>query len=60
MKTLREAVGKAARAPEFVGAMQKVNSTVDYRDAPEFKKFFDADYARLSQAVKRIGKVEAK
>jgi tripartite-type tricarboxylate transporter receptor subunit TctC len=60
MKALREAVGKAAREPEFVAAMQKVNSTIDYRDAPEFKKFFDEDYARLAQAVKRIGKVEGK
>jgi tripartite-type tricarboxylate transporter receptor subunit TctC len=60
MKALREAVGKAARDPEFVSAMQKVNSTVEYRDAPEFRKFFDEDHARLAQAVKRIGKVEAK
>jgi hypothetical protein len=40
--------------------MQKVNSTIDYRDAPEFKKFFEQDYARLSEAVKRIGRVESK
>jgi tripartite-type tricarboxylate transporter receptor subunit TctC len=60
LKALREAVGKAAQDPEFVSAMQKVNSTIDYRDAPEFRKFFDADHARLAQAVKRIGRVEAK
>jgi tripartite-type tricarboxylate transporter receptor subunit TctC len=60
LKALRETVGKAARDPEFVAAMQKVNSTVDYRDTPEFRKFFDEDYARLSQAVKGIGKLEAK
>jgi tripartite-type tricarboxylate transporter receptor subunit TctC len=60
MKALREAVGKSAQDPEFVAAMKKVNSTVDYRDTPEFKKFFDEDHARLSQAVKRIGKVEVK
>ena len=60
MKALRETVGKAARDPEFVSAMQKVNSTIDYRDTPEFRKFFDEDHARLAQAVKRIGKVEAK
>ena len=60
MSALREAVGKAARDPQFTEAMQKVNSTIDYRDAPEFRKFFDQDHARLAAAVKRIGKVDAK
>jgi tripartite-type tricarboxylate transporter receptor subunit TctC len=60
MKALREIVGKAAQDPEFVAAMKKINSTVDYRDAPEFKKFFAADHARLAQAVQRIGKVQTK
>ena len=60
MKALRQAVGKSAQNAQFVTAMKNVNSTVDYRDTPEFKKFFDEDYARLSQAVKRIGKVEVK
>jgi tripartite-type tricarboxylate transporter receptor subunit TctC len=60
MRALRDAVGKAARDAQFVDAMQKVNSTIDYRDAPEFKKFFEQDYARLSEAVKRIGRVESK
>lgn len=59
-KSLREAVGKAAQSPQFVTAMKKVNSTVDYRDTPEFKQFFKADHERLAQAVKRIGKVESK
>lgn len=58
-KVLRQAIGRAATDPQFVDAMQKINSTIDYRDAPEFKKFFDEDHARLAEAVKRIGKVEA-
>jgi hypothetical protein len=29
----------------------------DYRDAPEFKPFFDTDYKRLAAAVKAIGKL---
>jgi tripartite-type tricarboxylate transporter receptor subunit TctC len=60
LKSLREIVAKAAQDPEFVGAMKKVNSTVDYRDTPQFKQFFEADYARLAQAVKGIGKVQTK
>ena len=59
-KVLREAVGKAARDPQFVEAMQKVNSTIDYRDTPEFRKFFEQDHARLAEAVKRIGKADGK
>lgn len=60
LKSLRGIVAKAARSPEFESAMQKVNSTIDYRDTPAFKEFFEADHARLAQAVKRIGKVETK
>jgi hypothetical protein len=29
----------------------------DYRDAPEFKKFFDADHRRMATAIKAIGKL---
>ena len=29
----------------------------DYRDAPEFKKFFDEDYKRMAAAIKSIGKL---
>jgi len=30
----------------------------DYRDAPEFKKFFDADYLRLAAVVKAMGRID--
>jgi tripartite-type tricarboxylate transporter receptor subunit TctC len=60
LKVLRSAISRAAKDPQFVDAMQKINSIIDYRDAPEFKKFFDDDHARLAEAVKRIGKVEVK
>jgi hypothetical protein len=29
----------------------------DYRDAPEFKRFFDADHKRMAAAIQRIGKL---
>jgi tripartite-type tricarboxylate transporter receptor subunit TctC len=60
MRVLRDAVGKAARDPQFIDAMQKVNSIIDYRDTPEFKTFFEQDHTRLAEAVKRIGRVESK
>lgn len=60
MKTLREAARKTAEDPEFKSAMAKVNSPVYYLDAPEFRKYWDADAKRLARLVKIVGKVEAK
>jgi tripartite-type tricarboxylate transporter receptor subunit TctC len=60
MKTLREAARKTAEDPEFRSAMAKVNSPVYYLDAPEFRKYWDADAKRLARLVKIVGKVETK
>jgi len=57
---LREAVREAANSPEFRGAMEKVSTPVAYLDAPEFKKYWEADAARLKVALEKIGKVEEK
>ncbi len=55
---LREVVRKSVADPAFQDAMTKVQVALDYRDAPEFKKFFDADYKRLGPVVKTIGRIE--
>ena len=55
---LREVVRKSVADPAFQDAMTKVQVALDYRDGPEFKKFFDADYKRLGPVVKSIGRVE--
>ena len=57
---LREAVRQAANSPEFKGAMDKVSTPVNYLDAPAFKKYWDADAARLKLALEKIGKVAEK
>jgi tripartite-type tricarboxylate transporter receptor subunit TctC len=57
---LREAVRQAANSAEFRGAMDKVSTPVSYLDAPEFKKYWNADAARLKVALEKIGKVEEK
>jgi tripartite-type tricarboxylate transporter receptor subunit TctC len=59
-RKLREAVRAAVKDEAFAGAMTKVGSPVTYLDAPEFKKFWDADAARLKVALQKIGKVEKK
>lgn len=54
---LRDLVRKAAADPAFKEALDKVQVVPDYRDTAEFKKFFDADYARMAKAVQKIGKL---
>jgi tripartite-type tricarboxylate transporter receptor subunit TctC len=56
---LRNAVRTAAKSADFTGAMEKVQTPVNYLDAPEFKKYWDRDAARLKGALEKIGKVEA-
>ena len=57
---LRASVREAANSAEFKAAMEKVSTPVAYLDAPEFKKYWDRDAARLKVALEKIGKVEEK
>ena len=57
---LREMIRKSVADPLFQEAMAKAQVVIDYRDAPEFKKFFDADHRRLAAAVKIIGRIDDK
>jgi tripartite-type tricarboxylate transporter receptor subunit TctC len=54
---MRELVRKAAADPLFRKSLDNVQVVPDYRDTPEFRKFFDADYKRLAAVVKKIGKL---
>jgi len=58
MKVLRDAVRKAVEDADFKNAMAKVNSPVQYLDAPEFAKYWMADAKRLAEVVKVVGRVE--
>jgi tripartite-type tricarboxylate transporter receptor subunit TctC len=60
MKVLREAARKAVADPDFKGQMEKINSPIVYMDAPEFRKYWEADAKRLAGLVKVVGKVEIK
>jgi tripartite-type tricarboxylate transporter receptor subunit TctC len=60
MKALRDAARRAVQDPEFKNAMAKVDSLVDYKDAPDFQKYWEADAKRLAALVELVGKVEAK
>jgi tripartite-type tricarboxylate transporter receptor subunit TctC len=60
VKVLRDAARRAVEDPDFKGMMAKVNSPVNYLDAPEFARFWMADARRLADAVKVVGKLEDK
>lgn len=57
---MRDMVRKAINDPAYRQAMQKANVDVDYRDTPEFVKFFREDHKRLGGAVHRIAAEEKK
>lgn len=57
IKVLRDATRQAVADPEFKSQMAKLNSPVQYLDAPEFAKYLDADAKRLAVVVKNVGKV---
>ena len=60
MKVLRDTVRRAVEDADFKTAMSRVNSPIQYMDAPEFAKYWDADAKRLAVAVKVVGKVDDK
>jgi tripartite-type tricarboxylate transporter receptor subunit TctC len=57
---LRAAVREAATSAEFKGVMEKVQTPVNYLDAPAFRTYWERDAARLKIALEKIGKVEEK
>jgi tripartite-type tricarboxylate transporter receptor subunit TctC len=54
---MRELIAKATADPSFKSTLEKVQVVPDYRDAPEFRKFFEADHQRMAAAIKSIGKL---
>jgi tripartite-type tricarboxylate transporter receptor subunit TctC len=55
---LREAAKATAADPRFVAAMAAVETPIQYLDAPELARFWEADAQKLSEAVRRVGKLE--
>jgi tripartite-type tricarboxylate transporter receptor subunit TctC len=55
---LRDAARAAANDPKVKEVLLTAGSPVQYLDMPEFQKYVDADAGKMSDVVKRIGKVE--
>jgi tripartite-type tricarboxylate transporter receptor subunit TctC len=60
LKVLRDTVRRAVDDADFKTAMARVNSPIQYMDAPAFAKYWDDDARRLAAVVKVVGKVDDK
>jgi tripartite-type tricarboxylate transporter receptor subunit TctC len=58
VKTLRDGIREAVQKPQFVNAMEKLMSPIQYKDQPEFAKFLEIDEKRSVEVVRAIGKVQ--
>lgn len=55
---LREASKAALKDPQFQQRFEAMQVQIQHMDAPEFDKFYQREAEVLSEAVRRIGKVE--
>ncbi len=55
---LRTVLKQAALSEQFKTSMTNLGQDVEYLDQPEFAKFWDADAARIEDAVREIGRVQ--
>jgi len=58
VQRLRGAAQKVATDPVVQQTITRAGSPVDYLDAPAFQTYWDQDAAVMTEAVRRIGKVE--
>src|SRR5438874_269245 len=54
---LREAARAVTSDQAFVTALAAVETPVQYLDAPEMQRFWEADARKLGEAVRRVGKL---
>ncbi|HEX2830068.1 MAG TPA: tripartite tricarboxylate transporter substrate binding protein [Burkholderiales bacterium] len=60
LKAMRDLIRRTMTDPLYRQAMEKASVEVDYRDTPDFMKFFQADYKRLGPSVEKLAKEEKK
>ena len=60
VKALRAAARQGVQDAGFKAVMAKLETPINYLDAPEFRTFWDRDAERLVRTVRRVGKVEDK
>jgi tripartite-type tricarboxylate transporter receptor subunit TctC len=55
---LRAAAKAAASDPKVNAVINGAGSPIQYLDAPEFKRYWDTDAAKMKDTVQKIGRVE--
>lgn len=58
VRKLRAASARVAVDPAVVQVIERAGSPLAYLDAPEFQTYWDADASTMTEAVRKIGKVE--
>jgi tripartite-type tricarboxylate transporter receptor subunit TctC len=58
VQRLRAAAAKVAADPVVVQTISKAGSPIEYLDAPAFQLYWDADAKVMTQAVRKIGKLD--
>jgi tripartite-type tricarboxylate transporter receptor subunit TctC len=58
IRKLRAAAAKVAADANVRQVIAKAGSPIEYLDAPEFQRYWDADAAEMTKAVRAVGKVE--
>ena len=58
MRTLRSAVDKAMRSSEMTKFAAGVQTELAYQDTEEFNRWWAADATKLTETVRRMGKIE--
>ena len=58
IQKLRAAARRVAADPAVVQIINRAGSPIDYLDAPEFQAYWDTDARLMTQAVRRIGRVD--
>ncbi len=58
VQRLRDAARQAANDPAVVQVITRAGSPIEYLDAPDFQRYWDADALLMVDAVRRIGRVE--
>jgi tripartite-type tricarboxylate transporter receptor subunit TctC len=54
---VRDLARRAINDPQFKKALEAAQVVLDYREAAEFRQFFEADHQRMAGAIKSIGKI---
>jgi tripartite-type tricarboxylate transporter receptor subunit TctC len=58
VQKLRDAARAAGNDPRVREGLGKSGSPVQYQDAPDFQRYVDVDAAKMTDVVKKIGKLE--